>query len=346
MSKDLKEILIKDEKILITAKLDKWLYLPGIMIFGFITVIAIILLLLKASVIDDASSEQSFEIVFPNILFFIVSLIPTLYFYCLSKTQMVITNERIIKKTILLSEIVLEMLLEDLDNIYVERTRLVEYGNIIFQGKDGNKLLFKNIYNPNRFKKEVDDILNSRKNKEINCKTKDSISIHVMCSKCEKMYDVDEVCCPYCGQKAKLNNPNKGKNQIIGLFLLLFTLIIGYCSDKQNNSVNTPVDKTQKTSDNGNTYPDSVYPKAVIQKMDKAIAEAETFRKQAVLACTKITGSSKACDCITKVWAIDRPKLSFEYYEALIYGNHEKTGIMTAQQGTKFMNKVMNCNKL
>ena len=145
--------LSKDEEILLRTKISKCLSLTSTIFWAFTSFI-----ILFFSAVDNETSIKS---VF--IITFTITFIIALYVWIgFITTEMVITNKRAIRKYGIIAKNTNEVRLEKIESVNVDKGilgSLLGYGTISFSGTGGKDIKFKGIPNPERFRVNIEEVL-------------------------------------------------------------------------------------------------------------------------------------------------------------------------------------------
>lgn len=148
--------LSKDEKVLVSEKISGWCFKPVcyfLMVFEFIFLAAITVALFS----NDKPPLPHGMVVF---CLFTALLILWIWFSN-TKTEMLVTNKRVVLKTGIFIHNTDELRLEKVEAANIKKSLLglvFGYGDIIFSGTGGKKVIFKAIKQPQVVKNKIDEI--------------------------------------------------------------------------------------------------------------------------------------------------------------------------------------------
>lgn len=150
-----------DEKVIVAEQVDKWLYMPIIFLLGLITVV----LTLDAVFSDAPYISDDSPIAYYTFAFWAIVIMICLYFSA-KRTEMIVTNKRVILKKGIFIHTTNEIRLEKVESVSVKRNLggvLFGYGSIIFTGTGGKEVIFNGIPSVQEFKNKTDAIINACK---------------------------------------------------------------------------------------------------------------------------------------------------------------------------------------
>jgi len=153
--------LSPDEKIIVAEEVDKWLYMPIIYLLGLITLV----LTFDAIFSDAPYISDNSPITYYTFAFWVIVIMICLYFSA-KKTEMIVTNKRIILKKGIFIHTTNEIRLEKVESVNIKRNLggiLFGYGSIIFTGTGGKEVIFNGIPSIQEFKNKTDTIINDCK---------------------------------------------------------------------------------------------------------------------------------------------------------------------------------------
>lgn len=121
------------------------------------------LLSILGLIVNSSEKNQPFELTF-FIIWFGVGLVLFFIFYLIAKllinkTELVITNKRIIAKYGIIRVDTIDIHFETIDSVSVEQSflgRIFNYGSIVIHGYGGSKTPIMDVADPIKFKRELD----------------------------------------------------------------------------------------------------------------------------------------------------------------------------------------------
>ena len=157
----IKNNLMANEKIILSARIHRAVFLPSILAFIF----GIAAMVKAVGMTDQQSASSAYPglVMLFGILFFLFAIKLGLdALIVILTTEFAITNRRIVAKTGFIRRHTLEMLLPKVESVAVSQDilgRLLNFGTVTVTGTGGTKESFKAIVNPIDVRKKINQII-------------------------------------------------------------------------------------------------------------------------------------------------------------------------------------------
>jgi len=152
----IEENIMPDEKIIYSAKVNPFVFLPATFTF-VVTIVFIILLMTMKDPVFQISNA-----VFAIMFFFLMIKLSIQATVIMLTTEFAITNKRIIAKTGFIHRNTLEILLSKVESVNIYQNilgRLLNFGTVTVTGTGGTKGSFKAIIAPMNVRKKVNQVI-------------------------------------------------------------------------------------------------------------------------------------------------------------------------------------------
>ncbi len=155
--------LAEGEKILLSGKVCKWIYMPMVVVFVLVGLVGFGGYLKIGIPSSWWQTFERIEFAVGGIIFFLIGVYNYFKYTCV---EMVVTDKRVVYKSGIFASTTNELRLEKIEGVSVNRSftgAMIGYGDILFSGVGAATVVFPNVADPMTIKTAVDGILDKNK---------------------------------------------------------------------------------------------------------------------------------------------------------------------------------------